>query len=216
MYRFIFIALFFATITSAQTKKPAPKPAAKKTNTVVVKDTLAADTAAIRLAEAEAIPKEFAVYTKRSKIATNPIKLCINLVSPDTIFNYCHTDSICRDPETFKLLFQKKNADTTFALVYVQAFSKPYDRPSCDAGKEIKLFFFRWNTTTNKALVKIRTIESCMNNTINMTKESIDAWDKTSPLIFKYYRGTDKFLELTFDPNNYPLGLQTAHDLNSD
>ncbi|WP_317899274.1 hypothetical protein [Aurantibacillus circumpalustris] len=216
MYRFIFIALFFASFASAQTKKPVTKSGVTKTNAVAAKDTLAVDTAAIRIAEAEAIPKEFAVYTKKPKKATDRMKLCVNLVSPENTFNYCHTDSICRDPEKFKLLFQKKNADTTFALVYVQAFSKPADRPSCDAGKEVKLFFMRWNTTTNKALVKIRTVESCMKNIVNMTKESIDAWDQTSPLVFKYYRGTDKFLELTFDPNNYLLGLQTANDLNSD
>ncbi len=210
MYRLLLIALFVTSLASAQNKKPI----AKNTKTSPAKDTLALalDTAAIRKAEAAAIPKEFAVYTRRSKLKTEKMKLCINLVSATTIFNYCINDSICRDPEVSKILFEKKQGDTTYVLVYVRAFSKPDDKPACDAGKEVKLFFVRWNTQTNKAIVKIKNVESCMKNITNMTKETIDSWDTISPLIFKYYKGGQQFMELKFDPQQYLSGLQSVSD----
>ena len=140
------------------------------------------------------------------------MKLCVNLVSSGTIFNYCINDSICRDPEVSKILFETKQGDSTYVLVYVRAFSKPDDKPACDAGKEVKLFFVRWNTVTNKALVKIKTVESCMRGITNMTKESLDEWDKTSPFIFKYHKGAQNFIDLKFDPQNFLLGLQSVGD----
>lgn len=195
--------LFVASAASAQNKKPVE----------AVKDTLTLDSAAIGLEEE--IPNEFKVYTKRSKITTDPMMLCVNLVSSENIFNYCREEEIIRDPEVFKILFEKKVGDTTFVLVYLEAFSKPTDKPSCAAGKEIKLYFFRWNTLTNKAYTQIRTVESCMRNINNMTKEGegLDGWDKNSPLIFKNHKGSDKFYELKFEPKNYLLGLQTEKDL---
>jgi len=208
MYRLLLIILFIGSFANAQNKKPVTKI----TKTAPVKDTIKIDTAAIRLAEAANIPKEFAVYTKRSKLKTEKMKLCINLVNQGTIFNHCINDSICRDPEFSKILFEKKQGDTNYVLVYVKAFSKPDDKPACDAGKEVKLFFVRWNTTTNKAIVKIKTIESCMRGITNMTKESIDEWDKTSPFIFKYHKGAQNFIDLKFDPQQYLLGLQSVSD----
>jgi hypothetical protein len=176
---------------------------------------LALDSASMRQQEEAAIPKEFKVYTKRSKTKPDSMTLCVNLVSPENIYNYCREEDILRDPEVSKILFEKKVGDTTFVLVYVEAFSKPTDKPSCAAGKEIKLFYFRWNTNTNKAFTQIRTVESCMRNINNMTKEGegLDGWDKSSPLIFKNHKGSDKFYELKFEPKNYQLGLQTEKDL---
>lgn len=209
MYKFLLIALFVSSFTFAQNKKPLPK----KNNTVasVADSSKGEDSVEVR----EPLPKEFKVYSKKAKIKKNKerLKLCINLLNGDSIFNYCINDSICRDPEVFKILFEQKNADSAFVLVYVRAFSKPADKPACDAGKEVKLFFVRLNTTTNKGIVQIKTIESCMKNITNMTTESNDDWDASSPLIYKYYAGATKFLEVKFDPEHYKLGLQSASDL---
>lgn len=206
MYRLLIIAMFVASLATAQSKKPV----AKNTKPVAVKDSVKMDTAAIRREEAAAIPKEFAVYTKRSKLKTEKMKLCINLVNGKTIFNHCINDSLCRDPEVSKILFEKRQGDTNYVLVYVRAFSKPDDKPACDAGKEVKLFFFRWNTTTNKSIVKIRNVESCMRGITNMSRETIDSWDTTSPLIFKYHKGAQNYVDLKFDPQQYLLGFQTS------
>ena len=208
MYRLLILALFVASFATAQNKKPLPK----KKQITTVKDTLNQDSLALAKEQAAPIPKEFAVYTKRSKIKTEKMKLCINLVSPDTIFNYCINDSLCRDPEVSKILWEKKQGDTTYVLVYVRAFSKPEDKPACDAGKEVKLFFVRWNTHTNKSIVKLKNVESCMRGITNMTKESVDSWDTTSPLIFKYHKGAQNFVELKFDPQQYLIGLQSISD----
>lgn len=208
MYRLLILAIFFASFANAQTKKPALKKPVAAKDTV---KTVAVDIAALRAAES-AIPKEFAVYTKRSKIKGEKVKLCINLVSGSTILNHCINDSLTKDPEVSKILFEKKQGDSTYVLVYVRAFSKPIDKPSCDAGKEVKLFFVRWNTATNKAVVKIKTIESCMKAITDMTTESLDEWDKTSPYTWKYHKGAQNFVELKFDPQNYLVGFQSTGD----
>lgn len=206
MYRLLIIALFFASLAQAQTKKPTPNAKTK-----AVKDTVRKDSSAL-VKEIEApLPRAFKVYSKKPRTKTERMKLCLNLVSPDTVLNYCVNDSICKDPEVSKVLFQQKQGDSTYVLVYVQAFSKPLDKPDCDAGKELKLFFVRWNTKTNKALVKQKSFESCMKGITNMTKEPVANWDQSSVLIIKYYK-TDNFLELKFDPQNYLLGLQSASD----
>ncbi|PBQ32258.1 hypothetical protein CNR22_10905 [Sphingobacteriaceae bacterium] len=211
MYRILILTIFFASFANAQTKKPV----AKTTKPVATKDTVkpvAIDTAALRLAEAAAIPKEFAVYTKRSKIKGERNKLCINLVSNGTVFNHCINDSLTKDPEVSKILFEKKQGDSTYVLVYVRAFSKPFDKPACDAGKEVKLFFVRWNTATNKAVVRIKTVESCMKAITDMSTESVDDWDKSSPIVWKYHKGAQNFVELKFDPQNYLQGFQSTGD----
>jgi|GEM_PF-2351401 len=209
MNRLLFISLLFAAcLASAQSKKPLPKTA----KPIAKEPVEQVDTADLAREDSDNIPKEFAAYTKRSKIKPHKMKLCINLVSPENIFNHCVNDSLCRDPEVFKILFEKKQGDTTYVLVYVRAFSKPDDRPSCDAGKEVKLFFVRWSTKTNKALVKQKTIESCMRNITNMTKELLDEWDGKSPFIFKYHRGGQNYVDLKFDPQNYLVGLQSTTD----
>lgn len=207
MSRVFFILFLVTSVVTAQTKKPVPanaKSQAKPAQQAPKKDSVAA------VEEEPPIPKEFAVYTKRYKVKKEPMKLCINLVSPSNTFNHCMTDSICRDPEVSRILFQEKQGDTTYVLVYVRAFSKPENKPSCDAGKEVKLVFVRWNTQTNKAIVRLRNIESCMRNITNMSNESPDSWDGGGPLNVSYYRGGQNFVEVTFDPKQYKLGFQSS------
>ena len=154
MYRLLIVTLFLVSFAQAQTKKPAQTNKSK-----AVKDSVKVDSASVVKEEEITIPREFKVYSKKPKAKTERMKLCLNLVSADTVLNYCINDSICKDPEVSKIVFEQKQGDSTYVLVYVRAFSKPIDKPACDAGKEVKLFFVRWNTKTNKAIVKQKTIE---------------------------------------------------------
>ncbi|MBX3163032.1 MAG: hypothetical protein KF900_01010 [Bacteroidetes bacterium] len=205
-YRFIIVALFAFSFAQAQTKKPAPKAAAKTGTAQVKKDSTAT------AKEEPEIRNEFAVYSKMPKDKKERIKLCINLVEGETILNYCVNDSICRSPEVSKILWQKTQGDTTYVLVYIDAFSKPVDKPACDAGHETKLYFARWNTKTNKAVWKSRLVSSCMRGIENMSKEAVNEWDGTSQLGINYYKGNSKFVTLLFSPENYKLGLQIIGD----
>jgi len=208
MYRLLFISLFLSSLLQAQSKKPA-----QKAKPVEVQDTLTTDTTNLVIEEPQ-ILYEFGVKTKKPKSNKERMKLCLNLVSSDSmvVLNYCVNDSVLRDPEVSKILFQKTQGDSTYTLVYVSAFSKPKDKVECDAGKEIKLIYVRWNTSTNKAIVKQKIIESCMRGIQNMTKEPIVNWDGTSLLIVNYYRGGNDFIDLKFDPQNFLLGLQSIKD----
>jgi hypothetical protein len=201
----VFCAL--SLMMTAQVKKPvaAKNPKAEPTATVA-----AADTSRPKELEPP-IPKEFAVYTKRYKITKPALRLCLNIVGGDSTLNYCMVDSLVRDPEKYKLLFQKKEADSTFALVYVSAFTKDPERPECVAGKETKLYFIRWNTKTNKAIVKQRYIESCYRTITRMSNENLMEYDGTSPLKLTYNRGS-AFIDLTFDPANYKAGIQSTKE----
>jgi len=155
------------------------------------------------------LPREFLVYTKKPKQKTDRTKLCFNLVCADTVLNYCVNDSICKDPETYKLLFNSKIGDTTYVLVFVDAFTKASDgNPRCDAGKETKLVFFRWNTKTNKAKIKQKVVSSCVRNIVNMSKEPITDWNGTDILEVNYYKGGSGFPVVKFDPSQVQLGLQ--------
>jgi hypothetical protein len=209
MNKGIVITIFcsLSLFITAQVKKPgtAKNPKAENTATVA-----AADTSAPKELE-PAVPKEFAVYTKRYKIIKPSLRLCINLVGGDSTLNYCMVDSLVRDPEKYKLLFQKKDADSTFALVYVSAFTKDPERPECVAGKETKLYFIRWNTKTNKAIVKQRYIESCYRTITRLSNENLMDYDGTTPLKLSYNKGSS-FIDLTFDPANYKAGIQSAKD----
>ena len=166
----IFTVLFlFLTLTvSSQTKKsvagtktPAPDsvaaPVVEADTTDPVEESLKAE-------------RKFGVYTRKPRKSDKRMKLCINLVSPTAMYNLCVNDSICKYPEKSRILFEKSEGDSTFALVFVEAFTKVNDRPQCDAGKETKLFFIRWNTNTNKATWKQRTVSSCIKVITNMTK----------------------------------------------
>lgn len=208
MYKFIIIALMiFVSFANAQTKKTkTPKVES------IENDSLISDSTIVSVIELK-IPRQFLVYTKKAKNKTERIKLCFNLITNDTVLNYCMNDSICRDPEVFKQLFQEKKADTVYVLVYVDAFSKPLTNdPKCESGKETKLFFVRWNTKTNKSIWKQRTISSCIKGVTNMTKDPIEDWDKTSPLVLNYYKGGDDFIEITFDPEKPDLGFQSSSE----
>ena len=139
-----------------------------------------------------------------------PIQLCINIANKDTNLTYCVNDSICKDPEIKKLLYEKAVGDTTYMLIFVQAFTKSKsDDGICNAGKETKLFFVRWNTKTNIAKWKTKYINSCIKTITNMTKEKITAWDKTTVLTVNYHKGST-FHEIKFDPEQPQLGLQNA------
>jgi hypothetical protein len=214
MKKLIFVFVLLASIINAQTKTASLKN--KKTPPVVA-DTLIKDTIVVKNVEVK-VPRKFMVYTKKVASQINGkkkerLKLCINLVSADSVLNYCINDSICFNPEVFKILFEQKVGDTAFVLVYVDAFTKPTgDDPKCAAGHETKLFFARWNTKTNSAKWKQKNICSCSKGIINMTKEPISDWDKSVPLLVNYYRGGDDFIDLTFDPAHPELGLQTKGD----
>lgn len=204
MDKLLICLLFFAFTVSAQTKPVAKKPGDKKT--AAKKDTVKKEEP--KVVEMK-IPRTFMVYTRKMK--GQKTKLCVNLVSKDTVLNYCIPDSITKDPEVYKIIFEERKGDTTYVLVYVDGFSKPdagQDDGRCGAGHETKLFFTRWNTKTNQAKWQNKTITSCLRGTTNMTKEPIDDWDKASVLTINYHRAST-FTELKFDPQHPELGLQT-------
>jgi hypothetical protein len=215
MYKFIIISLLFASFANAQTKSAttSKNPSQKNKPAKAVADTLQKDTVVAAKEVEVKIPREFKVYTQKPKQKKDRTKLCINLVCADTVLNYCMNDSICRDPEVSKILFEEKRGDTTFVLVYVDAFSKPSEEnPQCNSGKETKLFFVKWNTKTNQAKWKQRTVSSCMKGVTNMTKEPISNWDKSAPLVVNYYKGGSDFIEIKFDPLQPQLGFQSTSD----
>lgn len=139
-----------------------------------------------------------------------PIQLCINIANKDTNLTYCVNDSLIKDPEVKKLLFEKVVGDTTYMLIFVQAFTKSKsDGGICNAGKETKLFFVRWNPKTNVAKWKAKYINSCIKTITNMTKEKITSWDNTTVLNVSYHKGSN-FYEVKFDPLQPQLGFQTS------
>lgn len=221
MQRLILSLLVFLSIASvAQNKKSSIGQAADLGSQPASweSDTLAySDSALAAAKEAEyRLPREFMVYTKKPKKKTDRTKLCFNLVSRDTVLNYCMNDSICKDPEVSKILFESQKGDTTYVLIYVDAFSKiGDDYPQCNAGKETKLVFVRWNTKTNKAKWKQKTICSCVRHIVNMTKEPILNWDRSKVLVASYYISGTDFPEIKFDPSRPELGFQGSGDSES-
>ena len=204
MYKIVVFLFLFAMSLNAQTKKPNPKAKPVPVDTSIS----ASDTLDVKGGELKQ-HHEFGVYTRKPYKPLNRMKLCINLTSEVSNYNFCINDSICKYPEFANVLFQKKDGDSTFALVLVDAITKTDNKPECDAGHETKIFFVRWNTKTNQASWKQRTISSCMKVVTNMTKEPIKDWDKTSVLKINYHRGGTNFIELKFDPENYHLGFQS-------
>jgi len=204
MYRIVFVCMLagMSLASNAQTKKTTPNTAANSETLSAVVDT------GLVKEEEPPIPSGFTVYTKRYKTKMPKMRLCLNLVNGDTVFNYCIIDSLLRDPEKTKLLFQKRDADSTFALVYVMAFTKDLERPECSAGRETKIYFARISNTNNKGIVKFRYIESCYKTITRLNRDPIEEWDGTTPLKISYNRGS-KFLDMSFDPQNYKLGLQS-------
>lgn len=155
--------------------------------------------------------RRFTVYTKRQGGKDKRLRLCVN-IPRDTMLNYCYVDSLCRDPERFKILFEKRDADTTYILLFVEAFSKPADKPACDGGRETKLMFFRWSMSANKAIVRQRNIISCMRGIEAMGHTSAYDWNGEEPLVVDYFRPGKNFVTVKFDPANYKLGLQSVTD----
>lgn len=201
--------LLFTLTLSSQNKKPVAKTKAPESDSAA---------AAIKVVEADTTDpveeslkanRKFGVYTRKPR-KDKKMKLCINLVSPTAMYNFCVTDSACKYPEKSKILFEKTEGDSTFVLVFAEAFTKVNDKPQCDDGKETKLFFVRWNTATNKAIWKQRTVSSCIKVITNMTKDPIIDWDGSAPLVVNYHKGGNNFIELKFDPENYKLGFQSS------
>ncbi|MCE3259311.1 MAG: hypothetical protein K0S12_952 [Bacteroidetes bacterium] len=155
----------------------------------------------------------FNVTTKYpKKNSKERIQLCINIVNKDTNLLYCTNDSILKEPEVSKVLFEQTKGDTTYMLIYVDAFSKSKsDGGLCNAGKETKLFFARWNIKENKAKWKQKSIASCLKGITNMTKEPIVNWDKSAPLVVSYHRGST-FYDIKFDPQKPELGIQSNNN----
>ena len=155
----------------------------------------------------------FKVYSKKpKKNSKDRMKLCINISAKDTNLLYCTNDSICRDPESFKQLYQKTVGDTVYTLVLVDAFTKSaYNGGVCNGGKETKLFFCRWNAPKGKAIWKVRTVASCIKTVTNMTKTPLADWDGRSVLNVSYHKGS-KFYDIKFDPEKPQMGMQSAAD----
>ena len=209
MRSLLLILLVMPLVFFGQTKTPAKKGAK-----VPPRDTLAtvqrspSDTLDPRDTLIQA-GGQFAVYSKRGRGKDRRLKLCVQLTGVN-ILNHCINDSITRDPETVTELWRTDEGDSTFVLLYVDAFTKGDFGKLCDGGHETKLMFFRWNYITNKAILKQRTIASCVKAITNMSKGvDLNAWDAKSPLVFEYHKGS-AFLEVKFDPANYKAGLQSG------
>jgi hypothetical protein len=209
MQRFIlFIFMVCALSSHAQKKAPVNKPVADSSAAIAAPapvDTLDPTEAKIKA------DRKFAVYNKQNKgKVDNKKKYCIQLVTDSAVHNWCSVDSTIKGPETTKVLFSKLVGDTNYVLVFIDAFTKVPDKVECEAGKETKLVYFRWNTRTNKSIAKIRTINSCLRAITNMTKENIAEWDGSAPLVLNYHKGGTKFVEVKFDPAQFLLGFQST------
>lgn len=150
----------------------------------------------------------FYVRTKKPKKATDRMELCINIANRDTFLTYCYKDSVVKDPEVSKLLYNKTVGDTVYMLIYVDAFTKSaYRGGACNGGHETKVYFVRW-APKGKAIWKQRTISSCIKTITNMTKIKIPDWDGSAPLELSYHKGS-QFYDIKFDPAAPQLGLQS-------
>lgn len=157
----------------------------------------------------------FRVYTKypNPKKKDDKMKLCINIVAKDTNLVYTMKDTLIKDPEVYKLLFNKTIGDSVYQLIFVDSYNK--SGGACSGRKETKLWFVRWNAPAGKAIWKAKTINSCQKTITNMTKQNIMEWDGKEPLILSYNRG-DAFIDVTFDPAKPLLGFQTTGDSSKD
>ena len=209
MQRFILFIFVLCSLTGlSQKKAPAKKPITDSAVAPVA--TAPVDTLDPIEAKIKA-ERKFAVYNKQNKgKVDNKKKYCIQLVTDSTILNWGSVDSTVKSLETTKILLSNQVGDTNYVLVFIDAFTKVPDKVECEAGRETKLVYFRWNTRTNKSITKIRTINSCLKVITNMTKDNIVDWDGTSPLIINYHRGGTKFVEVKFDPTQFLLGFQST------
>ena len=221
MYKItLILAMLMALCVNGQTKTnsgPKKKQGGQSNKQALARrDSLRKDS--LKPTEVEVVHREFTVYTKKSRSKSERTKLCINLVWQDVILNYCMNDSLCKEPEVSQVLFQERQGDTLYVLVYIDAFTKVdpgTDDARCNAGKETKLVFARWDTKTNKAKWKQKNVSSCTRGITNMSKQPILDWDKTSPLLVSYHRGLN-FYDLKFDPAEFRLGLQSTNNTDSE
>jgi hypothetical protein len=207
MLRLVLFLFLISLSVSGQSKKKLPvapkKPKTDSAASAVLSDTI--DKGELKIREA----RKFAVYSKRYRTRKeNRAKLCVQLVNPDTVFTYCHSDSLTRNPETSKIIFEKQDGDTNYVFVYTEAFSKMPDKPECDGGRETRLYFFRWNLKTNQAISRTRLINSCLRAYTNMTKQNILEWDGISPLNIEYLKTGTSFTGFVFNPDEYKKGFQ--------
>lgn len=151
----------------------------------------------------------FYVRTKKPRLKGDKMQLCINIVTKDTNLTYCMNDSIIRDPEVAKVMFEKQKGDTLYMLILVEAYNKTIN--TCGKEKESKLFFARWNVKENRAIWKAKTFSSCAKTITNMTKTNVADWDKTSVLTISYNRGSN-FIDIFFDPAQFEKGIQSSKD----
>ena len=123
----------------------------------------------------------------------------MNIVCKDTNLVYCINDSIVLEPELYKVLYEKREKDSIYMLIFIEAYSKSKnDNGMCNSGRESKLFFTRWNIKTNGAKWKSKNIRSCVKGiTLLGGKEQINEWNKSTPLVVKYHRA-DFFYEIKF------------------
>ncbi|HWY10595.1 MAG TPA: hypothetical protein VN026_04670 [Bacteroidia bacterium] len=191
-------------------------PAESETDPVTGKKTIFKDVKrrndSIRVVFKKAYKKRnntFYVATKRPVREGDKMKLCINIINKDTNLLYCVVDSVCKDPEFSKIMFEKQKGDSVYMLIYVYAFSKLGG--NCNGEKEAKLFFTRWNVVEGRAIWKNKHISSCAKTITNMTKTPIEEWDGKSVLTVNYHRGTT-FHEIFFDPEHPELGIQSTKE----
>ncbi len=166
----------------------------------------------IRVAFRVALKKKyntFSVKTVKPKAAGERMKLCFNIVAKDTNLQHCFKDSIMRDPEISKVLYQKAAGDTVYMLILVEAFNKTIN--TCGTTRESKLYFTRWNYKESKALWKVKTFSSCAKTITNMTKMPVAEWDGKSILTISFNKGSD-FVDLTFDPDKPEKGIVSSND----
>ncbi|MGE0567709.1 MAG: hypothetical protein AB7O73_07145, partial [Bacteroidia bacterium] len=144
------------------------------------------------------------------------IKLCVNITAKDTNFTYMITDTMCKDPEVYKLLYKKEIKDTVYWLIYIDAFAKtPYKGGICHGKHETKVYFVKWVFKDNKVIpytkpkFKATKIASCISTITNMTTEDPLKWDGKSTIKFSYNKGSH-FYDVEFDPNNPHRGLEKS------
>lgn len=166
----------------------------------------------LRVAFRKALKKKystFSVKTVKPRNATERMKLCFNIVAKDTNLTHCFKDSIMRDPELAKVIYDKAVGDTVYMLILVEAYNKTI--PTCGTTKESKLYYARWNYKESKAIWKVKTFSSCAKTITNMTKFNVADWDKKSPLVISFNKGSD-FVDLTFDPDKPEKGIVSSND----
>ncbi|MFN5674351.1 MAG: hypothetical protein ACK46W_04685 [Bacteroidota bacterium] len=154
----------------------------------------------------------FGVYTKTANATYKRTRLFIQVAEGSQTHLFSIHDSLCINPEKSKVLFQKSEGDSVFCLIGIDAFSKASNNPYCDAGKETKVVYLRWNTKTQKSRFKQRTISSCLRGITNLSPQDIFAWQPSGNLELTYHKGGDVYITVLFDPKNWHVGFQSSSE----